>query len=156
MQIRAATHAGIGDGVLVRLAHHLLETGIVTGVGVEGAVIRARLLAVATGLLRSKHLLVFQHADDLDHRLRVVSGFGEILCAQPIRFQFVLAAIASGPGLRQRLQQRCASLVAQARYQNRPQHRPQTRRGSRTLLPHAMTRGHMADFVAHYAGQFSL
>ena len=156
MQIRAATLAGVGDGVLVRLAHDLLETGIVTGVRVEGAVVSARLLAVAPGLFGSKQLLVFQHPDDLDHRLRVVSSFSEILCAQTIRFQFVLAAIAGGPGLRQRLQQRCASLVAQARHQNRPQHRPQTCRSGRTLLTHTMARGHMADFVTHYAGQLCL
>ncbi len=156
LQVFVAALARRHHRIFVRLAHHLFQARVVARVGVEGAVVAARLASVPLGLIRGKQFLVFQHADDVDHRLRRIAGAREILCAQAVRFQLVLATVAGRPRLRQGLQQVCAGLVAQPRYQHRTEHRSQPRRGLCALLAHSVARGDVPDLVADHPGEFGL
>ena len=152
--IVVAAFARMGHAECVRFGHHLPEARIVAGVRIEGPVISGPLrVTAAGGLFGGIPFLVFQHADDVDHRLRVVAGFRQIHCTEPIRFQFVFAAIAGGPGLRQRLQQGGPRLIAHVRHQNRAQRRARAGRGGCALLAYAVACGDMADFVADHARQ---
>ncbi len=156
LQIVGAPLAGIGDGISVRCAHHLLEARVVAGVAIEGAVVAARLATVALGLLSGEQFLVLQHADNVDHRLRVVAGLRQIFGAEAVGLQLMLTAVARGPGLGQRLQQGRARLVAHPRHQDGAEHRAQPCCSGRTLLADAVACGDVADFVADHARQFGL
>ena len=115
-----------------------------------------RLAAVALGLFGGKDFLVLEHADDLDHGLRVVAGFGEIRRTETIGFEFVVAAVARGPGLRQRLHERSAGLVVHAGHQNRTEHRTHPCGRRRALLAHAVAGGDMTDLVTDHPREFRL
>ena len=132
--------------------------------GVRGQPVRARRrrAALGPGLVGGEALLVLEHADDVDHVLRVVAVARQVFGAQLVGLQFLFAAVrgdvARGHALRHLAGQVGGAGHARRAFQHRAQHRGRQHAEPGVLLARgalrAVARGDMADLVADDAGQF--
>ena len=116
-----------------------------------------------TGLVGGKVLLTLQGTNHVDHVARVVSAARQILCAQTVGLQLLIAPVGGDVARRCRLRHVAGQLPGTCQplaFQHGTQYRGRQHTQARILLARGalgtMAGGDVANLMAHHAGQFSL
>ena len=156
-QVVGARRADGGRGFeLVRLGHHLLQPPVVARVGGEDTVVDARLAPFFLGALFLELLLVFEHADDADHSVRIEARARQILGPQPVGLKLVVAPVTREQRVADHVHELLPGLATEFRHHGRQDIGADAGGGRRGILAHRMARGHVADLVAQHRGELSL
>src|SRR5688572_3038907 len=146
--------AGIDRALhLLRGRYDFVQTQVVVRVAREHAVIDARLALFLAGALDLDQLLVFQQAYDVDHVARRVAGLHQVLGAEPVRLQLLIAAVATDES--------SARVIRETRQVRAPREDADSRgadAGERrlALLSYRMTSAHVADLVPEHGFELGL
>ena len=97
-----------------------------------------------------ERFLVLQHTDHTDHRLRVIAAACQILRAQMICFQFVLAPVAGEQRTAKQVGEVMPGLGPEFRHKNGDDGNTDIGGLCRALLAYAVARGDVSDLVAQY------
>ena len=150
-------------GQLRGLVADALQALLVARVRGQPVVARLRLATLCPRLVGGELLLVLQHLDHVDHVPGVVAVARQVLGAELVRLQLLLAAVGgdvAGRGVLRELPGDVRRAAHAARLQHRAQHRRGEHADAGVLLARrplrAVARGHVADLVAHDAGQVGL
>ena len=117
----------------------------------EQAVIDPRLAPFRARAIELEALTAAEHLEHFAHRLRTISGLGRILQADPIRLEFVLAAIALDPRAGTDVGEICHG----ARARDHGGGRREDRGGDAAALTlRRMLHRHVRDLVPEHGGEF--
>ena len=84
-----------GDSHLIGFCDHFLQTLVVVGMCGEYTMVGTCFAPFLACPLLFEQFLVFEHADDFQHGLRIVAGECQVLGAETIGFQLMFASVAA-------------------------------------------------------------